>query len=222
MSIQFTIDTRDFERAAAMYAERKGKSDADVVNKAMRYLLPFAASRVRRKTKGGGFIRRQLTNLPRRLSRGRNKAQNQLANTLAAAIIAARMKKKGHVLPSRKGADSIDQRRISFFYDEVTRFVNSRVRSANFLRAGFIPAYRMFNVPGDGVPGAWRHKGHSKGIKAVPSLTKTVEAFASNRREGAYAIAPTAFSDALPEVTRQFLKWLEQDTIEQGRRSGFT
>lgn len=202
MNVQFTIDNREFQRAAAMYAERKGKSDADVVNKAMRYLLPFAASRVRKKTRGANKIAGEL--------RANLGGSSQMSR--AAAIIRARLKEKGLLGKKQKVP----------FKTQVEKLIEARMRSANFLRAGFIPMYRQFQVPGGTVPGIWRHKGFSRGIKAVPSLTRVSEAFVTNQREGAYKIAPNAFSDALPEVTRQFLKWLEQDTIEQGRRSGFT
>ena len=50
MSVQFSIDQAGFHRAMATYAMRRNKTDADVVNKAMRYLLPFAAKRVKDKT----------------------------------------------------------------------------------------------------------------------------------------------------------------------------
>ncbi len=221
MSVQFEIDMRNFQRAASTYAERKTKSDADVVNKAMRYWLPFAAARVKAKTPGSHKIRQELMKTAAGVSRGRKKRQHQLANTLAASIVARRLKKKGAVLPSRKDADKKDLERIGEFYDRVARLVNRRIASAHYLRAGFIPAFRQFKVPRLPTAGHTHFKGRSEGKLAIPSLSKTSEAFARNAREGAVEITPNAFRDSLPEVTRQFLKWLEQDTVEQGRKSGF-
>lgn len=222
MSVQFSMDTRGLERALGTYAVRRRKSDADVVNKAMRYLLPFAARRVAVKTPGGSAIRRELVGRPGRVSRGKGKARDQLANTLAAAIIAGRMRKKGQVtFPRRKDADQTDLQRIGDFYDRVRRFVNARIRSANFLRAGFIPAFRKFNVPNKSPKGQTRFKGRSKGIKAIPSLRGIAEAFATNQREGAFKIAPRAFHEAVRDVRRLFLRWLRDDMNADARRSGF-
>jgi hypothetical protein len=221
MSVQFSIDDRGLRRAMTAYAVTRRKSDADVVNKAMRYWLPFAARRVKDKTPGPAKIRRELTKTANKISRGRNKSRDQLVNTVAAALIAARMRKKGAILPRRKDADAIDLKRINDFYTRVRLFVNARVRSANYLRAGFIPAFRQFNVPGRGVPGQNRFKGQSRGIKAKPSLTGQVEAFATNQREGAFKIAPNAFRHAIRDVQRQFLRWLRADVEGTARRSGF-
>ena len=205
----------------ADHAIRRRKSDADVVNKAMRYVVPFAAKRVKDKTPGAIKIRQQLANRPRRIGRGKAD-RDALANTLAASIIAARMRKKGAVvMPRRQDADAIDLQRIGDFYDRVRQFVNARVRSANFLRAGFIPAFRQFNVPNRSVRGQSHFKGRSKGIKAKPSLTGKVEAFATNQREGAYKIAPNAFREALHDVKRLLLKWIDEDIKRDGKRSGF-
>jgi hypothetical protein len=71
------------------------------------------------------------------------------------------------------------------------------------------------------VPGQNRFKGKSRGIKATPSLTGTVEAFATNQREGAFKIAPNAFRHALRDVQRQFLRWLRADVENTAKRSGF-
>lgn len=221
MSVRFDIDQRGLQRAMARYAATRNRSDADVVNRAMRYLLPFAARRVKDKTPGAGKIRRELTGRSRRIGRGKSD-RDALANTLAASIVAARMRKKGPVVfPRRQDADATDLRRIGDFYDRVRSFVNARVRSANFLRAGFIPAFRQFNVPGRAPSGQVHFKGRSKGIKATPSLTGVVEAFASNRREGAFKIAPRAFHEAVRDVRRQFLRWLRADLRNDATRSGF-
>jgi hypothetical protein len=221
MSVQFSIDDRGLRRAMTTYAVMRNKSDADVVNKAMRYWLPFAAKRVKDKTPGAPKIRRELTKTANKISRGRKKKQEQLANTLAAALIASRLRKKGQILPRRQDADRIDMQRINDFYERVRRFVAARVRSANYLRAGFIPAFRQFSVPNRGVPGQNRFKGQSRGIKAVPSLTKTVVAFATNQREGAFKIAPNAFRHSIRDVQRQFLRWLRADVEGTAKRSGF-
>ena len=221
MSIQFSIDQRGLHRALTTYAVTRRKSDADVVNKAMRYVLPFAAKRVKDKTPGASAIRRELTGSARRIGRGR-KDRDALANTVAAALIAARMRKKGPVvMPSRKDADTIDKQRIGNFYDKVRTFVNARVRSANYLRTGFIPAFRQFSVPNRGAPGQTHFKGRSKGIKAIPSLTGVAEAYATNQREGAFKIAPRAFHEAVRDVQRLFLKWLRADVEATAKRSGF-
>jgi hypothetical protein len=58
-------------------------------------------------------------------------------------------------------------------------------------------------------------------LAAKPSLTGTVEAFATNQREGAFKIAPNAFRHAIRDVQRQFLRWLRADVEGTARRSGF-
>lgn len=222
MSVSITVDTRGLERAMATYARTRRKSDADVVNKAMRYVLPAAGRRVIAKTPGGSAIRRELTGRARRIGRGKAD-RDALADTMAASIVAGRIRKKqpNAVFPRRADADDIDKQRISDFYDRVRRFVNAKVRSANYLRAGFIPAYRKFGVGTGGVKGQTRFKGHSKGIKAVPSLRNVAEAYATNQREGAFKIAPRAFHEAIRDVRRLFLRWLKDDMERDARRSGF-
>lgn len=221
MSVRFDIDQRGLQRAMARYAATRNRSDADVVNKAMRYLLPFAARRVKDKTPGPNKIRRELSGRARRIGRGKSD-RDALANTLAAALIAARMRKKAPtVLPRRSGADATDMSRIGDFYNRARTFVNARVRSANFLRAGFIPAFRQFNVPGRTPPGQNRFKGRSRGQKARSSLNGVAEAFATNRREGAFKIAPQAFHQAVRDVRRQFLGWLRADLRNEATRAGF-
>lgn len=222
MSVSFTVDQRGLQRAMTSYAVTRRKSDADVVNKAMRYVLPFAAKRVKDKTPGGMRIRRELTHGAKRIGRGK-KDRDALANTVAAAIIAGRLRKKnpGAVLPRRKDADAIDLGRINDFYLRVRTFVNAKIRSANFLRAGFIPAFRKFDVPNRGVQGQQHFKGRSRGIKAKPSLTGIAEAFATKQREGAFKIAPNAFQQAVRDTRRIFLKWLREDVRRDAIRSGF-
>ncbi len=223
MGIQVTFDDRGLRRAMAEYAIRRNKSDADVVNKAMRFILPAAGRRVRDKTKhvNASKIRSQLTTQSNRVGRGKRNQQDRLKNTLAAAIVAGRMRKKApHVFPSRNGADNIDKARIAEFYDRVNRFVNSRARSANYLRAGFIPAYRKFDIP-NRVPGQNKFKGHSTGVKAKPSLRHVAEAFATNQREGAFKMAPRAFVEAVRDTRRMFLKWLKAGIEQDAKKSGF-
>jgi hypothetical protein len=222
MSVSFSIDQRGLQRAMTTYAVRRRKSDADVVNKAMRYVLPAAARRVKDKTPGGIRIRRELTGRAKRIGRGKSD-RDALANTVAAAIVAGTLRKKNPnaVLPRRKDADAIDMGRINDFYERVRRLVNAKVRSANFLRAGFIPAFRQFMVPNRGVPGQQRFKGRSKGIKALPSLLGVAEAYATNQREGAFKIAPRAFHEAVRDTRRLFLKWIKDDMNAEAKRSGF-
>jgi hypothetical protein len=220
--VQFSMDTRGLQRAMNTYATLKNKSDADVVNKAMRFWLPFAANKVKQKTPGAANIRQELQKTAKRVTRGKDKKE-VLANTLAAAIVAGRMRKKGRFayLPSSKDADKIDTGIINEFYEKVRTFIGARVRSANFLRAGFIPGFRQFNVPQRTPSGQIHFKGRSKGIKAKPKLSGVVEAYASNAREGAYKIAPNAFTSTARHVQRQFLIWIKQDINATAKRSGF-
>lgn len=219
--ITFDVDTKGLERALALYATKRQKSDADVVNKAMRYVLPAAARRVKVKTPGPSSIRKELIGRPGRVSRGKKK-RDQLANTLASAIIAARLRKKGpQVFPTPKDADDTDLKRIGEFYDRVRTFVNARIRSANFLSAGFIPAFRQFNVPNKSPRGQIHFKGRSIGIKAKPALRGIAEAYARNSREAAYKIAPRAFIEAVRDVRKLFLKWVSDDMGRDAKRSGF-
>ncbi len=215
MSVQFTIDDRGLKRAMTTYAVMRGKSDADVVNKAMRYWLPFAAKRVKQKTPGEGKILRDLRKPPRNpIGRRFKRGKDHFGGTLAAAIIAERLKQRG--LLSKKHTPG------AVFWQKVENLVGAKQNSAHFLRAGFIPAFRHFNVPDRGAPNKQKYfKGYSKGIKAVPSLTGTVEAFATNQREGAFKIAPNAFRHSIRDVQRQFLRWLRADVEGTAKRSGF-
>lgn len=224
MSVKFEIDTRGLNRALTTYTVTRRKSDADVVNKAMRYILPFAAKKVRDKTPGEMHIKMQLMTGARSVIGGPKRSQ--YSNTLAAAIIASRLRKRGQLisLSPKIGPQVNGKLRKSInreFFDKVRTFVDAKKRSAHYLRAGFIPAFRVFNVPFRGA-GKQRHfKGMSRGLKARPSLTGVAEAFAANRREGAYKIAPNAFRQAVRETRHLFLKWLREDVRRDAIRSGF-
>lgn len=212
MSVSFTIDQRGLQRAMTSYAVTRRKSDADVVNKAMRYALPFAAKRVKDKTPGPVKITRDLRAVARNpIASKFPRRRGAWSGTLAAGIIAERLKARGKL--SRKITPN--------FWEIVDTFVAAKLRSANFLRAGFIPAFRQFNVPNRGVNGQQHFKGRSRGIKAKPSLTGIAEAFATNQREGAFKIAPYAFRHAFRDTRRLFLKWLREDVRRDAIRSGF-
>ena len=224
MSVSFQIDTRVLQKAMADYAIRRRKSDAEVVNKAMRYVLPFAAKRVKDKTPGEAHIKRDLMTGARSVIGGPKRSQ--YSNTRAAAITASRLRERGQLIAvspktGPRVSDKIAKRLNSQFFEIVRALVYAKQRSAHYLRAGFIPAFLVFNVPFRGVGKQHRFKGRSKGIKAKPSLTGKVEAFATNQREGAYKIAPNAFREALHDVKRLFLKWIDEDIKRDGKRSGF-
>lgn len=213
MNTSFEVDVRNFQRAAAKFAVLKNKSDADVVNKAMKYWLPFAAARVKKETKGPPKIVSDLRAVPRNpIGRKFKRGKDHWGGTLGAALVAARLKKRGALNKASTPGGR--------FWELVENLKDAKIRSLNFLRAGFIPAYRAFNIPNK-VGNHRRFKGRSVGFLAVPSLTGAIEAFARNAREGAYKLTPNAFRDALPEVARQFIKWMDQDTVQQGRKSGF-
>lgn len=208
MSVSMKLETRQFEQTLKRYAALRGKSDAEVVNKAMRYWLPFAGNKVAKGTPGGPAIRKELTGSPARVSRGAKKSQDALRNTLAAAIIGARQAKRGWKESKRD------------FYDSVRRLVNARARSANYGRAGFIPAYQAFGIRRQ-VAGHKRFKGRSLGRKAVPSTFRAAEAYVTNQRDAAYAAAPNAFRSSIPEVRRMFSKWIAEDLRKQAKKAGF-
>ena len=212
MRAALTWDTRGLTRAMAQYARLKGKSDADVVNKAMRFWVPFAAKRVKNETPGPAKLRRALTNKARR-AKGSTDGDHDLRNSVVAAVVAGRLYKK-HGKKWRASVPNAD------FYEKVRKTLEAKVGSARYNQAGFIPAYRQFNIP-NRVGGHTRFKGRSKGIKAVPSLRNVAEAFVTNQREGAAEIAPDAFRRSIPGVRRQFLRWLKQDMNRMARQSGF-
>ena len=233
MNASLQVDSRMLERALLIYNANRYESEAKIVNKAMRYVLPAAAKRVKDKTPGATAIRRELLS-PGRNSKaatvgalsGRSRGQkvwDALANTRAAEIMAGRLRKKNKyaVFPQRGDADDIDIERITTFYDRTRRMVNARVRSANYLRAGFIPAFRKFDVPNPRVPGQNRFKFRSKGIKAQPSMSGIVEAFATNQRPGAFKIAPYAFKEAFRDIQRLFLRWAAEDVRRDALQAGF-
>jgi len=224
MSVQFSIDDRGLKRALTTYAVTRRKSDADVVNKAMRYWLPFAARRVKDKTPGEAHIKRDLMTGAR--SRITGPRRSIWSNTRAAAIVASRLRERGQLVAiSPKIGPQLNAKLAKAvradFFDKVRALVAAKQRSAHYLRAGFIPAFRVFNVPFRGIGKQRRFKGLSKGIQAKPSLTGTVQAFATNQREGAFKIAPNAFRHALRDVQRQFLRWLRADVENTAKRSGF-
>jgi hypothetical protein len=207
MSIGLTVETVELQRVLSTYARMKNKTDADVVNKAMRYWVPFAASRVIKKTPGKFKIRRELM-APSRARPNKSKGKkSKYSNTVAAAIVMKRLKDKG----LRPTAD---------FITKVENLIAARQNSAQFLRAGFIPAYRQFGLSNRS-PGTQKHfKGRSEGKKAIPSAFYSVQAFAKNAREGAYAIAPEAFRDSLIEVQRKFEQFMAADLQRIARLLG--
>jgi hypothetical protein len=206
MSVSLTVETSELQRVLSGYAQTKMKTDADVVNKAMRYWVPFAAKRVINKTPGGSKVLQELL-AP---SKGRYKAKrakSKYNNTAAAAIFIWRLKQKGMPIPADLN-------------DRIDRFVGARQNSAQFLRAGFIPAYRQFGVPNKKAGTQRYFKSRSLGKKAIPSAFYKVIASAINAREGAYKIAPTAFSESLHEVERLFIKFMNDDLNRVGRQWG--
>jgi hypothetical protein len=222
MSVQVEIDTRALEKAMADYAKMKKKSDASVVNKAMRFWLPFASDKLKQKSTTAARVRTELTKQAKRISRGEKKKKTQLTNTVAAAIIAARLRKQGRTNFPRASSGPKSAIFVGEFYAMVERFVNARVRSIGYLAAGFIPAYKAFNVPKKGMPkNQKRFKGRSIGTKAVPVTSGKVVAFASVKRLGAFLIAPNAFTSSIPEVRRQFINWMAQDVNEVAKKTGF-
>jgi hypothetical protein len=222
MSVQIKIDTKNLEKAMADYARMKKKTDAAVVNKGMRFWLPFAGSKVKDKTSTAARVRTELTNQAKRISRGEKKKKTQLTNTVAAAIIAARLRKQGRNHFPRASSGPKSAAFVGEFYAMTERFINARVRSIGYLAAGFIPSYKAFNVPMRGMPrNHKRFKGRSIGTKAVPVSSGKVTAFASVKRLGAFLVAPNAFSSSIPEVRRQFINWMAQDVNEVAKKTGF-
>jgi hypothetical protein len=216
MSLIVKFNTMRLERAMAEYKKLKKKSDSSVVNKAMRFWLPFAANKVKQKSTTAAQVRMELTGQSKRISKVEKKKRNQLTNSVAFAIVKSRLRKKGRKHFSKKAAF------VSDFYETVENFVNARVRSIGFLAAGFIPAYKAFNVPTKGMPrNQKRFKGRSIGKKAVPVSNGKVTAFATVKREGAFIVAPKAFSSSIPEVRRQFIKWMEEDVKDVAKKTGF-
>jgi len=207
MRAGLTIETVSFQRTLASYARMKNKTDADVVNQAMKFWVPFAARRIIKKTHSGNKIRNELLAPSRKRPNKGKSRKSRYSNTVAAAIIFDRLKKRG----LKPTAD---------FIEKIEQFVGARRNSAHYLRAGFIPAYRQFGVP-NRTPGTQRHfRGESRGKKAVPSAFYKVEAFAQNAREGAYIISPRAFQESIVEVERQFIKFMTADLQRIGRILG--
>jgi hypothetical protein len=106
--------------------------------------------------------------------------------------------------------------------EKIDNFFHARNNSVNFLRAGFIPAYKLFKVPLKTTPSNQTiFKNRSQGKLATESPFFKVEAFARNAREGAVKIAPEAFREALPEVTAIFIKFMNQDLQRIANSTGF-
>lgn len=207
MSVTMRIEDVALRRALSKYAEMKNKTDADVVNKAMRYWLPFAGSRIIKKTPG----RRKVTSDLLAKSKNTRGASNlgMYTNTVAAAIILHRLRISGKPVPPD-------------IAEKINNFFHAKNNSVNFLRAGFIPAYSLFKVPPRGNPKNQKYfKGRSQGKLAKPSMFFKVEAFARNAREGAAKIAPEAFRESLPEVTAIFIKFMNEDLLKAAKKTGF-
>jgi len=229
--IAMDVATRGLERALHMYIVHRGKSDAEVVNKAMRYILPKAAGYIIAKTPGAGAIRGELTSYKvrekfkefkeRTGGTSRDAQAHYLRNTLAAAIIASRERKKGRTFFPKSYGGVEKGSYMHRFYEKVKKLIGARTRSASYLRAGFIPAFRAFGLPNRGPANQKRFKGRSLGSKAVPSLTKPAIAYAVNAREGAYKLDPNAFVKAIRVAQRTFLQWISEDMGRDGKRSGF-
>jgi len=207
MSVTLTVEDVGLRRALSKYAQMKNKTDAQVVNMAMRYWLPFAATRIIKKTTG----RRRVTSDLMARAKNTKKSNNlgRYNNTVAAAIIFDRLKKSGRPVPVN-------------VVEKIDNFFNAKNNSVNFLRAGFIPAYKLFKVPPKGNPkNQTIFKNRSQGKLATESAFFKVEAFARNAREGATKIAPEAFREALPEVTAFFIKIMKQDMERIAKSTGF-
>lgn len=138
-----------------------------------------------------------------------NRKRNQWYGTAAAAIVASRLLKRG-----------IKPRETPDFVERIQKMVDSKLRSVNYLRSGFIPAFKEFNVPMRG-DASKKFKGRSIGIKAVPKPGDRIEAFARNAREGTSVIAPNAFRDSLPEVRKLFNKWMIEKINRDAAKVGF-
>lgn len=207
MSVTLTVDDEALRRALSKYAQIKNKSDADVVNMAMRFWLPFAGRRLIKKTPGQKRVTKDL------LAKARNtrgsKNLGMYSNTVAAAIILYRLRIAGKPVPVN-------------IVEKIDNFFHARNNSVNFLRAGFIPAYQLFKVPPKGNPKNQRiFKGRSQGKLATPSMFFKVQAFARNAREGAAKVSPEAFREALPEVTAIFIKFMNEDLERVAKKTGF-
>lgn len=209
MSVTFLADDKKLRAALIQYAGLKNKSDAEVVNKAMRFWLPFASKRVIGRTPGRPKVMADLMAPARNQGRNQRGSANlgRYRNTVAAAIVFYRMKMKGQKIKKRGNLTKVD------------KFFRARKRSANFLRAGFIPAFRKFGVPEKGPSNQKFFKGYSYGLIAKPSPRNYVEAIASNMREGTHEIAPDAFNSSRTDVTRIFIKYINEDLARIARRT---
>jgi hypothetical protein len=144
-----------------------------------------------------------------RIKKQSRKKRNKWTGTAAAAIVANRLLDKG-----------IDPKKTVNFIEMVQKMVDSKLRSVSYLRSGFIPAFKEFKVPMRGDVSK-KFKGRSMGVKAVPKPGDRIEAFTRNAREGTAAIAPNAFRDSLPEVRRQFHKWMMEKINRDAAKVGF-
>jgi len=228
--VRLTMDDIALRKAMADYAQLKIKSDATVVNKAMRYWVPFAGKKVRMKTPYPSRLRAKLIKkMGRRPPRtgagkktpfmsgsGPSLSGHPLSGSVVAGILAGQLAKKyGSVAGSGLSAQE--------FYSKAERMLGAKVGSVNYLRAGFIPIYRALRVPPKFAPkNHSRFKGRSGGMLAKPNPFRKAEAYAVNDRAGTSVITPNAFRDSVPEVTRMFRHWIMQDTLALARRTGFT
>lgn len=227
--VALTFDDRALQRAMHDFAQLKIKSDATVVNKAMRFWVPFAARKVKDKTPFPSRLRRKLmaktgkvppktktrVKSPFSTAAGPSLSGHPLARTVVASILAGQLAKKhGSVAASGMSAQE--------FYAKAERMLGAKVGSVNYLRAGFIPIYRALKVPPKFAPkNHSRFAGRSIGVVAKPSPFRQAESWVKNEREGTSVIAPNAFRDSVPEVTRMFRRWIHEDTLALARQTGF-
>lgn len=227
-SVALTFNDRELQRAMHDYAQLKIKSDATVVNKAMRFWVPFAGRKVKDKTPFPSRLRRKLmAKSSRKPPKTKGKsifmtgvgpalAGHPLAKTIAAQILAGRLANK-HGSVAASGLSAAD------FYSKVQALVNAKVGSVNYLRAGFIPIYKSLRIPPKFAPkNHAKFQGRSVGQLARENPFRQAESWVKNEREGTAVVAPNAFKDSVPEVTKMFRKWILQDLQALARRTGFT
>ena len=209
---RLTIDRRGVNRALKRWVSLTGKSAPKAINLAAKLWVSFAyaqtttasperiRSRLLQKSAGAGSRRR------------RGGARSVFAGTLAARIIAARVKR------GELAAFGTPQE----FYRYERRFVSARVRSAGYHRSGFIPALREFRARGSRKRGGRRReplRGKAKKAPARAKLRRDIKATFENSADNFVAVQGDVVDRQAPSVERQLRKFLQQDLRENIRKT---
>jgi hypothetical protein len=226
----FSVVDLSVDSAIQKYAQHrlfKGKAVIDSQRKIMRYWVHFGIKKIpkgdRRKIIAQlsavvtqysrlSSMRQGLKSNLRTRKLVRNASADKWRGTLAAKLVAIMANSKG----SMKKGSSLGR----------DKFVANKAWSANLHKAGLAPAIAGAGVKYSGrLPKLKTPAGSYQETILGSTASILAENFASSngsRAAGVEGLAPGAFSDALGEVQKQVVRWLEQDLKAAAKETGFS